>query len=113
VNAKRLFIPLTQKAKDAYAAHKQAAPTVQRVYAGVATLEKPERHNEGLVYNVDYILVKSVTIPARPMLPTSDQERAALGQKVVKIMAMPAGVAPTIQASDPELAELFGIEIEA
>lgn len=109
-NAPRLFIPLTDKARQAYAAN-QGAPVVRRVHAGSASLEKPEVRRENLKYGTDYVLVRSVVIPARPMLPTSDAERAVLGKLVAKIIAMPPAAPTTIEAGTAELAEMFGIEL--
>lgn len=111
-NATRLFVPLTQKARDAYSARQQAAPTVRRVYAGSATLEKPQTPRDSLAYGVDYVLAKSVTIPSRPMLPTSDAEREKMARMVMKILAGPPAEPHVIQAATEELASLFGIEIE-
>lgn len=110
--AKRLFIPLTAKAREAIAAHAKATPKVQRIYPGVATIEKAEPSGEKLKYGVDYVYSRGpVAVPARPMLPTSDAERAEHAKATAKILAHGA---PTTQltGTDVDLADIFGIEIE-
>lgn len=91
--ASALFVPMTSLARESYHAHQQKAPRVDRVYSGTASLSVQKFSNassitgQPLVYGVDYLLLQRVSIPPRPMLPTSNQERADLAAKTMKILA--------------------------
>ena len=76
--AKKLFVPLNQRAKQAY-----AEGQIRNVQTG-----KVQRTVD-LKYGVDYLLLKSVTVPARPALPNSQGEMSDTAKYAMKVLAEP------------------------
>lgn len=94
VKAKVLYLPLTPLGVLAHENYRQQAPVIESIFAGVAMMSKPKFSGNTFSsgeakYGVDYIFASRVSIPARPMLPTSDHERAALAKQAMKILALP------------------------
>lgn len=92
VRAKSLYVPMTPLGQWAHEQFKNRAPKLQHVFAGQASIERPKFDRfsyigmRPAIYGVDFLLLQKVSIPPRPMLPTSDHERAALAKQAMQIL---------------------------
>lgn len=82
VHARALFIPLSDAAVQAYAAYKQAAPIIRRIFAGQSTIEPRERASffHGLKFGTDYVFSQKSAASPRPQIPNSRGEQDALAR---------------------------------
>jgi phage gpG-like protein len=92
VRARALYVPISPAGVRAHEVFKARAPKITHVYAGSASIEKPKFDKSSYVgaplavYGVDFLLLQRVSIPPRPMLPTSTHELADLAKQAIEIL---------------------------
>ncbi len=104
VKAKALFIPLTAAARNSQRVGDKRLAVIRggklKAMHGKAVETAPARFKalnqgkfkdgkivraDGKAGNADFIFLRKVSIPARPMLPSSEQEIAAQGEELVDL----------------------------